>query len=342
MKTKRSKQVNITDRSKHVYLSIIESIKDHGGLPKNQGSKQRLSRYLKKLKEANVIRMKGYGTWELSNISIKDFLKGEKVNTTKKTPKPTTGCFEMSSHGFRAKLIIGDIKKWDKRESYLKKKGIIFRTIYNGAVPVIEIENYTIHLCNSSIIIIFPKFKHYIVENARDGKAKAKEDAKRIIKKLEKILKYKLSKNDGSYDLEITHQEHALLNNWLAKNYRDQGKELKIKSDGVIWLKTDNSINEYGIREPHLECIGGNAHTNMDVIVKPIFTSAKNHNDITGEIVSFTEIIDLIHKTNINLYNQSKILSTIIQPLLLSVNGITSMIFIEIGQYLIDFGLSSK
>jgi len=80
-KTSKQKKLGIQKR-KYVYLTIIDSIKEHNKLPTIM-SRQALNRYVRNLKREGIIRKIGYSTWEIIQDLTREEINEKLVKTSR-------------------------------------------------------------------------------------------------------------------------------------------------------------------------------------------------------------------------------------------------------------------
>src|SRR3989344_6357982 len=155
----------VCDRSKNFYLYVYSFIKE-GFTPsqiaiKFNKSKQLISYYIKVLKANGLIEKLSYGVWKTTNVDIKEVkiitLSGSSTHrgifTSQFISRPKKN---IRSHGYRFTLRLKYLKNWDKREDYLKSKGINFNKLKGlGNKLKLIIDGYTAWLNDTSIIILF-------------------------------------------------------------------------------------------------------------------------------------------------------------------------------------------
>jgi len=231
-----AKEVKKQPRTKNFNLTVYNEIKK-GNSPidicfKYSISQQALSYYLRRLKEQNLIKKIGYGTWQiLNNFEKKEVKKQPKILTH--NPKNIRG------HGFMFKLKIPKIFRWNQREKYFIKKGIKYKNIHSNGHSL-EILGKKVHLFNNSIII-YDKYS-YIAELAQDSKSLAIYEFKKIIKRLETMLQISLRLNK-QYKFKVLKEHYALIKNCMARQYNNEGKKLNVYNSDGLWLIIDNSFN---------------------------------------------------------------------------------------------------
>jgi DNA-binding Lrp family transcriptional regulator len=259
------KKVNQGKNNEKFYLTVFSLIKE--GLNPSKISKrlniskQRLSYYIRFLKANNYIQKIGYGTWKaIKEVKIST-LSGESAYK------------EIRSHGYRFRLELRHINKWDRRESYLQDKGIYYSKLKGlGNKLRVIIDGYTCWLNNSSIIVIFPKNKSYLSISAEEGNNYAILDFMRIIKRLESLLNVEFTIK-GKYQFKPFLQHHALIKNELAKIYDKEGKKLFVYDEKGLWLLIDNSFNLH-----ELELVSPiSAIYDTDNVIHPFLNSLKKN-----------------------------------------------------------------
>lgn len=230
------KQVKNQLRRLNFNLIVYNEIKN-GNSPKDicfkySISQPRLNYYLRRLKENNLIEKIGYGTWKIKkNYSEKEVKNQPKILDV--NPKNIRG------HGFMFKLKIPKIYRWNKRTLYFEKNNIKYKNIHSSGHSL-EILGKKVHLFSSSIII-YDKYS-YIAELAQDAKSLAIYEFKKIIIRLESMLKvsFKINKQ---YKFKVLKEHYGLIKNCLARQYNNEGKKLNVYNSDGLWLIIDNSFN---------------------------------------------------------------------------------------------------
>ena len=216
-------------RLEKVYFSIIKLLSD-GKSPTDicfefNWSKQRLNRYLRRLKEENIIEKIGYGVWKVNAKRSKQIEVGRSRN-------------EVRGHGFMFKLFLPKIHKWKDRITYLEKHNIKYE--FKNSGQLIYINDRKVHLFNDSIII-YDK-ESYISSLASESKQKAIYHFLSMIKRLENLFKINLKINKN-YRFNVCREHYGLIDNLLAKDYNSKHKKLIVKDEWGIYLIIDNSFN---------------------------------------------------------------------------------------------------
>lgn len=229
-------------RSKNFYLSIIDSIKQDSKLPNLGISKQAMNYYVRNLLQSGNIKKVGYGTWEVlevnnSKIEVK---RSKKIATTYSDSFISAKPDSVRAHAFMFHLKIPKLKNWNRREEYLNKKGIKYKTLNNiGKGQKITIRGFNIHLKNNSII--FYTKESYISKLAGHAKSTALYDFHSTIRTLENILNasFQIRKK---YVFKVCKEHYALIKNCLARQYDKPGKrKLYVYDMKGLWFLIDNS-----------------------------------------------------------------------------------------------------
>lgn len=216
-------------RLQTVYLSIINLI-SKGKTPTDiclefNWSKQRLNRYLRRLKEEKIIEKIGYGVWKVNQKRSKQIEVGRFVN-------------EVRGHGFMFKVFLPKIANWRNRKDFLVKNNISYKNCNKG--QSILIKKRKVHLYNESIII-YDK-ESYISNIASSCKDQAVYYFLSILRRIENLfnIDIKIKKN---YRFNVCREHYGLMENLLAKDYNKQQKKLIVKDSYGIYLIIDNSFN---------------------------------------------------------------------------------------------------
>lgn len=268
------------------YLRLINYIKTSGKLPIN-GTKQRLSYHLKKLKKEGVLVKLGYATYSIDEEKKKLFLDKISKKEVKKTPKVrgdnvknfTSENKKIRGHGF---VFVLDLEKtpkiprWEDRKRFMDSRNISYKQLWqNRDGEKIIYKEHKIWLTNKRIIIYTPKGLSYFGESAEDTQKYAIYDVHQILKHIEYLFKISLSKN-GVYQVDISRQHYAKTDDPLAKKYNKNKDKLEVKKDGKTWLLIDNS---FGLDE--LETVDNKtSNKDMDKKIVPYFNDIRDHENL--------------------------------------------------------------
>lgn len=259
--SKRTKKVKM---NKSFYLTILDSIRISGGLPKGVLSSQGLNYYVKKLKIEGAIRNIGYGTWVIDQDKADRFLFKEQVKKVRYGGHP-----DVRGHGFQwvVKLPVG-LSGWRGREQILVRQGFAFKRIRYGLS--ILFEGFTFDLFERSIVCFAPKDKSWYAESAEDSRQYALFDVTVLIGKLERLMGFNF-KRKGAYKLRLSKQHYGDVDNDLAKQRAREGSLLRVSDRSGEWLLIDVS---HGV--PELETVHPvSASSDMDGVIKPFFNQLK-------------------------------------------------------------------
>lgn len=219
-------------------------------------SKTKVQYYIGKFIKLGLINKVGYGTWEVktsSNATLGDL------------------AVEVRGHGFAFKIILKDLKNWNKKKELLEKRNITFKEINNGILRIYY-NNCKIWLCNSSIIVYFPQDRSYYAQSSELSREMAKNDFKLITNGLFRYLGINLEK----FEYCIIKHHYSLIENPLAKDYNRKKQKLLLEMKGVVWGKIDNSLN---LNE--FETISKSADKD-NKIVQGFFNDLKDNNPPTN------------------------------------------------------------
>lgn len=280
-KYKATKQVKKQVKINYFYL-IYEYIRINGKLPSleylNLKSKQSLNYYVVSLKSKKFIRKCGYGTWEIlrpfDTKQVKILTPGTPKNTQRLNTKDIRG------HAYIIKLKIPNIRGWERRHEYLKKKGILYKNInlYGGCQQFI-FKGFKVWLTNSSIVI-YDK-NSYMANLAKQAKARAIESHFKLFQALETFLGHTIKIN-GQYKFKVSRQHYSKVKDAFAK-FRKHEK-LKLYNDTGLWLVVDNSFNLHETETVSTET----GVTDMDSVIKPFFNELQKNPGYTPTYVNNT------------------------------------------------------
>jgi len=223
-------------------------------------SKQNLNYYIKPLKIEGIIKKIGKGVWEVNKEKLKEISIGNKGKIVKKSSavaNPHKGDLKVFTtdsvrgHAFQFTLKIPRLRKWNKRREYLTKHKIEYKEIgSNWQGERIMVDNYKVWLTPISIVIYFPNFKSFMGKVAKDTKNYAIYEFKRIISKIEALLKVSFRINNN-YKFKVCRQHYALVKNSLAKQCDKEGNKLFCYTEQGLWFIIDNSYNLHEAETVH-------------------------------------------------------------------------------------------
>jgi len=223
-------------------------------------SLQNLNYYIKPLKIEGIIKKIGKGVWEVNEEKLKKCSIGnigkivKKSSGVTKPDKAHSKIFTIDSvrgHAFQFILKIPKLRNWNRRREYLNKNKIKYKEVgSNWQGERIIIENHKIWLTPISIVVYFPNFKSFMGKVAQDTKNYAIYEFKRIISKIETLLKvsFRISNN---YKFKVSRQHYALIKNSLARQYDKEGNKLFCYTEQGLWFIIDNSYNLHEAETVH-------------------------------------------------------------------------------------------
>jgi hypothetical protein len=292
-----NKQVQNQVKKFKLNFRIIDYVRQHGKLPDLGKSKTAMQYYLSPLKRDGILIKKGYGCWAIDDAKLK-------LQTSSKSSEVAQGSLYIKSirgHGFQFTLKIPNISKWDQRALYLKKKKVNYKVIPQGVS--FEFKDHIVWLCDDSIVVYFPDWKHYYEFTLEESKKSAVFDFLKLIKSLEVFLVTDLSIK-GEYHYRTSRQHFAKLKDQLAILCNKQGKKLEVRgSDGKVWLITDRSFKIDELEFIHSKT----AVEDGDKVLIPFLNDLRDHTEKTGETLLLSNILkslDLISK-NQSLYGEN-------------------------------------
>ncbi len=249
--------------SKNFYYSVLELIRNNHSLTyissKLNISKQDLNYHLKPLKIEGIIKKIGKGVWEVNEEKLKDYSIGNIAKDSKKSSAVANSHLQSNifttdtirGHAFQFTLKIPKLSNWNKRREYLDKKHIEYKKIgSNWKGERILINHYKVWLTPISIVVYFPNFKSFMGKTAKDTKNYAIYEFKRIITRIETLLKVSFRINNN-YKFKVSKQHYALIKNSLARQYDKAGKKLFCYTEQGLWFIIDNSYNLHEAETVH-------------------------------------------------------------------------------------------
>ncbi len=240
---------------KNFYYSVLELIRDNHSLTYISSelkiSKQNLNYYTKPLKIDGIIKNIGKGVWEVNEEKLKDYSIGNIGKIVKKSSAVANSHLQskvfttdsVRGHAFQFTLKIPKLRNWNKRREYLGKKDIKYKEVgSNWQGERILINNFKVWLTPISIVVYFPNFKSFMGETAKDTKNYAIYEFKRIISKVEALLRVSF-RIRNNYKFKVSRQHYALIKNSLARQYDKEGNKLFCYTEQGLWFIIDNSYN---------------------------------------------------------------------------------------------------
>ena len=248
---------------KNFYYSVLELIRNNHSLTYISSvlniSKQRLNYHLRPLRIDGIINKIGKGVWEVNEEKLKDYSIGNVGKIVKKSSEVANSHLHskifttdtVRGHAFQFTLKIPKLSNWKRRREYLIKKKIEYKEIgSNWQGERILIDNYKIWLTPISIVVYFPNFKSFMGKTAKDTKNYAIYEFKRIISRVEALLKVSFRINNN-YKFKVSRQHYALIKNSLARQYDKEGKRLFCYTEQGLWFIIDNSFNLHEAETVH-------------------------------------------------------------------------------------------
>ncbi len=259
---KIAKKIGVKSACKNFALSGIELLKQGKNLLQVASelniSRQRLDYYLKPLKIDGIIKRIGYGVWEVNEEKLKKSSIGNKAKRSKKksavaNPQkgdlrilPSFKSDNVRGHAFQFTLKLPGIpvlRNWNRRREYLMKNKIEYKKIgTNWKGERIMIDNHKVWLTPISIIVYFPNFRSFMGRTAQDTKNYAIYEFKRIISRVETLLRVSFRINNN-YKFKVSRQHYALIKNSLARQCDKEGNKLFCYTEQGLWFIIDNSYN---------------------------------------------------------------------------------------------------
>lgn len=244
---KRSKTYH---NSKKFYLYIYATISKHNRLPKKSElnvSKQKLHYYVKALKEANIIENCGYAVWKVlkdfpDDFSFKRSKKNKVVVQLSDASKLSNSERVYRVHNLMFRLILPRFDYWQRRTSYLDKKGLSYTTISHGNKQRLIHKGVIFHLCSESIIFYCPETVNIYGETTHLAESRAKVWASETIKSFSSYVGMDFRKG-GRFQIELVRSHISETSNEIAKEYQKKQEKLKIRENGKIWAEIDKSLN---------------------------------------------------------------------------------------------------
>lgn len=296
----------------NVYISIISSIIKRNCLPKER-KRQYYSRYVKTLKINGLIQKKGYSTWELTRlgkeiIDVKDVNKtnlctivqpAKKVN--KNSEKVTTKF--VRTHGLSWKVETPKSILKHQCFKLLEKKGFSPTWTQTKMIKFF-LWGHNIKIGSRSILILFDKEIYFKSLTAKQGYSTAIYELKRIISRLEYLLRLNLRFHYG-YKFKPTAKHFGNVNNEIAGHYHKNKTFVRVKDQGKEWLIIDFSDKKF----IELETVDNNRNiVDNDQIITPFMNTLRSDPDIItrlkNENLQMKELLSQQNKITRDLLNK--------------------------------------
>jgi len=208
---------------KEVLLDIIISSLAAGKYPsqiarEQKISKQKVSYYIRKLKDEGLIRKIGYGVWELNFDSTK---VGHSVR----------------GHSFMWKIKLPKQYNWEK---ILKSKNINYKLIGLKETPRIIYKERKIWLGKKNLIVYEPE--SFFGFNSIESKKLAIYRLLKLLTTLENKLGTTFKQEEG-YLFKVARQHYSLIKNSLAIQCNETGQKIQVYNRKGLWFLVDNSYN---------------------------------------------------------------------------------------------------
>jgi hypothetical protein len=260
----------------NVVLSIIDSIKQSGKLPKTVNRKPRLDNHVLRLKREGIIKRIGYATWEV--------LKEHHVNnippkvTKHHLPPRSLKSDFIRAHNIMFKLKVASPLSWEAR---LSARGLAFSRLRQGHLKVF-FEGFKVWLCKEAVIIYYPSGMDFISPSVPSSLRYAVKGFFALIPRLEAFLGLPLRYNGGLV-WSMSRKHLGLVKNALAQEYAAEHKKLKVFDDKGLWLLADDS---YSLGE--LEAVRTQTNETEARVVQAFFNYVKKNPDF---YVQFTAML---------------------------------------------------
>ena len=239
-------------------LSLLQIAKKYGVAESTIGY------HINILKKQGIIRMVGYGTWEILKSP-----ESEKKTTArlpyvgKKQPREEIqkNIYEYIPESIRGHSFVWTVEvpqnmhNWsnDKRVQYLDRHNIAYTPlgIFGGGQRLI-IEGHKVWLTNKSLVV-YDTYS-YFAETAIASKSTAVHSLLSIIRNLERLLHADFTLG-GSWKFKPSRHHYAIIKSGLAKQCDTDELKLEVRTsdDNSLWMWIDNSYDlhetEFGHRD---------------------------------------------------------------------------------------------
>jgi hypothetical protein len=225
----------------NLYLDILNSIKETGGLPKNLMSNSLLKFYVSRLKREGSIHKIGYGVWEVSEADLnKDkLIQIPPKVTNHHLPPPTVKSDDSRVHNLMFKLKVESPLSWEAR---LNVKGLAFERKRPGYLRLV-FDGFKVWFCKDKVIVYFPPGLDFRASSVPVSLRLAVKFFFSLVLRLEAYLGFSLRSASGSLVWSMNRKHIGLVKNSLAQLYAKEGKKLNFYDDRGLWLVADDSYN---------------------------------------------------------------------------------------------------
>jgi len=285
-KTTSKKTTSKTEsQNLNLKLCIVEYVRQHNKLP-DWKSPSALDYYLKPLKIAGVLNRKGYGLWVIDwDKWTSYYLKQLQKTRDRKVQKNTKGYNPIRGHGYQFKIKVPKINDWKRRKEILVKSKKAYTPLKGNAYRII-ILGCKIWLVEDGLVVYFPRGRSYYGQTANESQAKALYDLRRVLLRLENVLRIRLRSKHG-YMFTVDKQHYAEIENDLAKQCNNDKEKIKITGDdGQVWLVMDYSLSSDELEVTHAKRSLGD----MQNVLSPFMNDLRNHKARTGETLVVTDL----------------------------------------------------
>jgi len=201
-----------------ILINLLKQGKNPSAISKTMKvSKQNINYHIRKLKSKGIVQKKGYGTWEVKNITS---------NMLSSLPNKK----EIRGHAFIWTVKLNKEYNWEELLRTTKHK------LIRSSIPRLIINNKKIWL-GKKTITIYENRSFYAI-NPIESRKYAVVSLLEVLDALQNKLKINLK----PYIFKPAREHYGMIKNDLARQYNRQGKKLHIKDDiEGIWLWIDDS-----------------------------------------------------------------------------------------------------
>ncbi len=234
VKQKGSKRTIPLARLK-VYLSILESIRNHGKFPDLGLSDSVMEKYVCRLKKEGNIKRIGYGVWEVKReeLYLKENTRGLLPTTT---PPSVTNSDDVRLHNLMFIVRVDFLWK-----NVLEREGIDYKTLSSGVFRIL-VDGFRVWLCPGKVIIYVKPGVDFLAHNVSESLRLGLEWFYKFIERLQDVLRVHFRSADGLV-WSVNRKHFSLVKNALAMQYHANGERLKVFDGRGLWLVTDRSFN---------------------------------------------------------------------------------------------------
>ena len=219
--------------------------------------------------------------------------------------------YKLRQHNLGIKIsILQSPKNWEQKRNELRQIPYFNKSIKlkNNEQELFNFGKLQVRTTTKSVIIKMPTIYS---KNWEEAIVQAMGILETTIPKLENAFKIKLVK-DYKANMKIISQEYAIIQDSLAKLYRNEGNRIYLTGDdGKIWLITDFSFSEDELEVIHPD----RSADDLDAIAPFMNDLRKNPTTLSNIREETKEVLDVAKAHSQNVIKHQKVLDKIYQQM---------------------------